>query len=60
MKQVYYKPEMTVVAVNQQQPLLGTSSSSTGPNSDFMSNPTIGGGSSARENNGVWDNDWNY
>ena len=44
MKQVYYKPEMTVVAVNQQQPLLGTSSSSTGPNADFMENPTISDG----------------
>ena len=55
MKKVYYKPEMTVVAVNQQQALLNSSSGS-GPNSEFMDNPTISGGAGVRqESYNVWD-----
>ena len=45
MKNVYYKPEMTVVAINQRLALLNSSSGSAGPGSDFMSDPTIRSGS---------------
>ncbi len=55
MKKVYYKPEMTVVAVNQRQTLLNSSTSSAGPSSDFMSDPTISSGSRGASND--WDED---
>lgn len=57
MKKVYYKPEMTVVAVNQRQTLLNSSPVSAGPGSDFMSNPTISSGAGARQNDSDWDDD---
>lgn len=53
MKKVYYKPEMTVVAVNQRQTLLNSSPGSAGPGSDFMSDPTIR--SSRRGASNDWD-----
>ena len=53
MKKVYYKPEITMVAVNERQALLNTSTS--GPNSDYMYDPTISGWTPVREYNNVWD-----
>ena len=60
MKKVYFKPEIMVVAVNQQQALLTTpSSGSAGPSSDFMSNPTISINETVkRDRYNVWDDDW--
>jgi hypothetical protein len=60
MKKVYFKPEMTVVAVDQQHPLLGGGSqTSTGPSADFMSNPTISSGAAVKqEHYNVWNDDW--
>jgi hypothetical protein len=59
MKNLYYKPEMTVVALNQRQALLNpTSQTSGGPSSDFMSDPTIRTEAPAKENKGVWDEEW--
>ena len=55
MKKVYYKPEILVVTVNLKQALLSTSS---GPNPNYMDNPTIGGGAPTSECKSVWDNDW--
>lgn len=54
MKNVYYKPEITVVTVNQRQALLNpTSQTSAGPGSDFMYDPTIR--SSRRGASNAWD-----
>jgi len=39
-KQIYYKPTVSTVVL-QQQHLLAGSSESSGPSADFMSNPGI-------------------
>ena len=56
MKKEYNKPAMMVVSFNQQPPLLTvTSSTSTGPSAEYMSNPTISEEPEPPVSNSVWN-----